>query len=66
MPQTRERRMYLMWKAAKKSSQHDYYRKRWCHSPVMQVAVRFGVPVKTVREVIEAQRASKPTNPAAR
>lgn len=56
MPQTPERRMYLMWRAVKKRSQHDYYRKRWCHSPVMQVAMRFGVPVRRVREVIESQR----------
>jgi hypothetical protein len=50
--------MYLMWRAAKKRSQHDYYRKRWCHSPVMQVAMRFKVPVRRVREVIESQRST--------
>jgi hypothetical protein len=59
MAQTPERRMYLMWRAAKKRSQHDYYRKRWCHSPLMQVAVRFGVPVRHVRAVVAAQRTSQ-------
>lgn len=60
MSQAPERRMYLMYKAVKRRSQHDYYRKRWIHSPVMQVAMRFGVPVRQVREILDAQRVDTP------
>jgi hypothetical protein len=51
--QTRERRMFLMWKAAKAS--HDY-RRGEAHSPLMKVARRFGLPIREVREVIETQK----------
>lgn len=53
MPQTPERRMYLMWKAAK--ARHDY-RNGEPHSPLMKVARRFGLPIREVRDIINAQR----------
>nr|BEK68809.1 hypothetical protein KPHV_60360 [Kitasatospora purpeofusca] len=53
MPQTPERRMYLAWKAAK--ARHDYRRGEH-HSPLMKVARRFGVPIRTVRDAIAAHR----------
>jgi hypothetical protein len=51
--QTRERRMYLAWKAEKK--RHDY-RLGEKHSPLMKVARRFGLPIREVREILDAQR----------
>lgn len=61
MPQTPERRMYLMWRALKHSPKyrdyrHDHYQKGWTASPLMQVAMRFGRPIREVREIIDAQR----------
>ncbi|MFF8902569.1 hypothetical protein ACF082_34445 [Streptomyces lydicus] len=53
MSQSRERRMYLMWKAEK--ARHDY-RRGEPHTPLMRVAQRFQVPIREVREAIEAQR----------
>lgn len=54
MPQTRERRMFLMWKAAK--CDRDWWRRGWGHSPLMRVAVTFKTPVREVREIINAQK----------
>jgi hypothetical protein len=48
--------MYLAWKAAK--ARHDY-RRGEPHSPLMKVAMRFRVPIRAVRDAIEAQH----TNP---
>lgn len=45
--------MFLMWKAAKRT--HDY-RHGERYNPLMRVARRFGVPIREVRAVIEAQR----------
>lgn len=56
MPQSRERRMYLMWRAVKRT--HDY-RRGESHSPLMRVAHRFGLPIREVRDVIEAQRGTE-------
>ncbi|MHA6764759.1 hypothetical protein [Streptacidiphilus sp. PAMC 29251] len=56
MPQTRERRMYLMWRAAK--ARHDYRRGEQ-HTPHLRVAMRFGLPVCEVKDIVAAQR----TNP---
>lgn len=56
MSQTKERRMYLMWKAQKKT--HDY-RRGEVHSPFMWVARRFKTPIREVRDIIEAQRGTK-------
>lgn len=53
MAQTREQRMYLMWKAAK--GRHDY-RNGETHSPLMKVARRFRIPIRQVRDIIDAQR----------
>lgn len=53
MSQTPERRMFLMWKAAK--ARHDY-RRGETHSPLMKVARRFQRPIREVRDVIETQR----------
>jgi hypothetical protein len=47
--------MYLMWRAAKKNS-GDWYRKGYGCSPLMQVARRFHIPVRELRDVIEAQK----------
>lgn len=54
--------MYLMYKAAKKRSQHDYYSKGWVDSPVMQVARQFRVPIRQVLDVIAAQGGQLPSN----
>ncbi|MEU8642327.1 hypothetical protein AB0C91_10455 [Streptomyces sp. NPDC048674] len=56
MAQTRERRIFLAWKAAK--ARHDYGRGE-IHNPLMKVARRFGLPIREVREVIETQRGAK-------
>lgn len=53
MAQTPERRMFLMWKAMR--ARHDY-RRGERHSPLMKVAVRFGRPIREVREIVEAQK----------
>jgi hypothetical protein len=55
--QTPERRMFLMWKSVRRS--YDYQRGEW-GSPLMQVARRFGVPIRVVRDAIEAQRGTDP------
>lgn len=48
-----ERRMYLTWKAARKS--YDY--RRGCpERPLMQVARRFRIPIRELREIIAVQR----------
>lgn len=44
-----------MWKARKKHAE-DWYQKGYGCSPLMSVAQRFKVPVRVVRDVIEAQR----------
>jgi hypothetical protein len=49
--------MFLMWKAVRQ--RYDYRHGEW-GSPMMQVARRFKVPIRTVREAIEAQRATSP------
>lgn len=36
--------------------QRGHYRKGWYHSPYMQVAMRFKVPVRHVKAVLEAKR----------
>jgi hypothetical protein len=54
--------MYLMWKSVRKS--YDYRHGEW-GSPLMQVARRFGVPIRTVREAVEAQRGTDPVGVAA-
>lgn len=51
--QTPERRMFLTWKAVK--ARHDY-RRGERHNPLMEVAMRFGRPIREVREIIEAQK----------
>lgn len=56
MSQTREQRIYLMWKAVRK--RYDYV-KGYPPRPLMQVARRFSLPVSEVREIIDAQRASR-------
>jgi hypothetical protein len=53
MTQSRERRMYLMWRAAK--ARHDY-RRGETHSPLMRVAMRFRVPIRVVRDAIDTER----------
>lgn len=62
MSQTRERRMYLYWKALKsdRDYQRDYRRYGTLPKPLMMVARRFGVPIREVREVIEAQKGPCP------
>jgi hypothetical protein len=57
MAQTPERRMFLAWKSRRK--RYDY-RNGEGVSPLMQVARRFGVPIRTVRAAIEAQRGTDP------
>lgn len=61
MPQTRERRMYLMWRSLKRSRsfQHDY-RKGWVDGPLMQVARRFKTPIRSVRTILDAQKGPTP------
>jgi predicted transcriptional regulator len=55
--QTPERRMFLAWKSRRK---HYDYRHGEGASPLMQVARRFGVPIRVVRDAIEAQRGTDP------
>lgn len=56
MGQTPERRMFLMWKAEKR--RHNY-RKGEPHNPLMKVARRFRIPIREVREAIDAQRTAE-------
>lgn len=57
MPQTRERRMYLYWKSIRRDREYVHgWRKGWYPKPVMAVAQRFGVPVREVRDILEAQK----------
>lgn len=57
MSQTRERRMYLYWRALKKDREYQHgLRKGWYHKPLMQVAMRFGIPIREVREILDAQK----------
>lgn len=60
MPQTRGRRMFLMWRAAK--ARHDY-RRGETHSPLMRVAMRFGLPIRDVKAIIAAERPTTTTTP---
>lgn len=62
MSQTRERRMYLYWRSLKhdREYQHGYRRKGWYPKPLMMVARRFGLPVREVRDIIEAQKGPRP------
>lgn len=57
MSQTRERRMYLYWKALRKN--REYRRgvnKGYNPKPVMMVARQFRVPIREVRDILEAQK----------
>jgi predicted transcriptional regulator len=54
--QSRERRMYLMWRSAKRT--HDY--RRGGTSPLMRVAVTFRTPIRQVRDIIDSQRGRQP------
>lgn len=58
MAQTRERRMYLYWKSLKKDReyQREYRRYGSLPKPLMMVACKFGVPIREVRTVLEAQK----------
>lgn len=53
MGQTRERRMYLMWKAANKSQDR---RRGGSVTALMRVAQVFRTPVREVRDIIDAQK----------
>lgn len=55
MGQTRERRIFLTWKAMK--ARHDYRRGEPL-SPLMKVARRFGIPIREVRDIIDHQKGS--------
>ena len=57
MSQTPECRMFLYWKSRRR--RYDY-RSGEGASPLMQVARRFGVPIRAVRDAIEAQRGPDP------
>jgi hypothetical protein len=59
MTQTPERRMFLTWKSVRKN--HDY-RNGEGASPLMQVARAFRVPIRVVRDAIEAQRGTDPVS----
>lgn len=60
MSQTRERRMYLYWKSLKTNRDYIHsWHKGWLPKPVMMVAMRFGVPVREVRDILEAQKGPK-------
>lgn len=57
MSQTRERRMYLYWKALKKDRDYIHsLHKGWLPKPVMMVARTFGVPIREVRDILYAQK----------
>lgn len=54
--------MYLYWRSLKhdREYQHGYRRKGWYPKPLMMVARRFGLPVREVRDIIEAQKGPRP------
>jgi hypothetical protein len=54
MTQTRERRIFLHYKAIRK--RHDYRRGEWA-SPLVQLARWWGIPVREAKEIIETQKA---------
>ncbi|BET51752.1 hypothetical protein RGQ21_67340 [Kitasatospora aureofaciens] len=57
MSQTRERRMFLYWKSLKRNREYQFgMRKGWYHKPLMMVAVKFRLPIREVRDIIEAQK----------
>lgn len=67
MAQTREDRAYRYFQALRRSSRyrgfrHDHYAKGWCHGPHMEVARTFGIPIRTVKEIIAARRVADPEN----
>lgn len=51
--QTRERRIYLHWKSLK---DHRDYRREGTDAVWMTLARRWKVPIRDIKEVIEAQR----------
>jgi|HubBroStandDraft_3_1064219.scaffolds.fasta_scaffold1938900_2 hypothetical protein len=67
MPQTPERRMFLMWKSMRGKGRRGYdYRRGEGASPLMLVARRFRRPIRDVRDAIEAQRGTDPLTGRAR
>jgi hypothetical protein len=50
--QTRERRIFLHWKALKR--RHDY--RRGGPSVLLALARRWEMPIREIREVLEAQK----------
>lgn len=53
MSQTRERRIYLHWRALKR---HRDYRREGVCTVWMTLARRWQTPIREIREIIEAQR----------
>ncbi len=58
MPQTRERRMYLYWRSLKHDREYQREYRRYGHlpKPLMMVARQFGVPIREVRDILDAQK----------
>lgn len=50
--------MYLYWRSLRRSReyQHGHYRKGWYPGPLMAVAMRFKVPIREVRDILDAQK----------
>lgn len=51
--QTRERRIFLHWKALKAS--HDY-RRGERYSVLMKLAMRWHMPIREIRDVLESEK----------
>lgn len=63
MPQTREDRVFRYFQSLRRSSRyrgfrHDHYAKGWCRGPYMEVAQTFGIPIRTVKDIVAARRAA--------
>jgi hypothetical protein len=50
--------MYLYWRSLKRDTEYQrgYRRTGEYPKPLMMVAVRFGVPIREVREIVDAQK----------
>ena len=57
MAQTPEIRMVKYYRSLKRDREYQHFmRKGWYAKPHMQVAMRFKVPIKHVKAVLEAHR----------
>jgi hypothetical protein len=61
MTQTRERRMYLYWKALKHDREYIHgWHKGWLPGRLMMTARQFKTPIREVRDILDAQKGPTP------